>query len=262
MRKNQSQFKNRISVAPHFFNYFDYFEKSHAFLSKWQKKDFLKIRKQFGDKAIQAAVPGYDLDEIEKKANKSKHKGIENQEDEKIADILIAGYQLSELKTREKAFFSSFVIFIYSDFECILNDICSRIGKQSNSKITLKDVSGKGIIRAIRYLDIVAGLQLPTSEISNEVLFIQKIRNILVHAGGKTIDDYLISRAKKINEDANIESASTDGKYINLNEKFCVFVVTKLTEYLIDLVIKNPKHLLMWQIEGLKLTLAQEKSKK
>ncbi|ELA7146459.1 hypothetical protein RAX57_000909 [Vibrio parahaemolyticus] len=78
------------------------------------------------------------------------------------------------------------VIVSYSVLEHQMLQICESIEKETDSLIKLKDLASNGIIdKCQKYLEKVALVTFPkSSESWKEVLFIQQIRNSLVHADG------------------------------------------------------------------------------
>lgn len=61
--------------------------------------------------------------------------------------------------------------------------------EEKSYSLSLSDLSGKGIDRAVNYLNKVAGLNVSkTSQEWNHVKKVQKVRNVIVHQEGKLID--------------------------------------------------------------------------
>lgn len=80
----------------------------------------------------------------------------------------------------------SALITLYSFFEHELNKVCSLFQQTENYKVSLGDISGKGIVQARTYLSKIALLNLEQSEIHwKTVRDIQSVRNLLVHTDGK-----------------------------------------------------------------------------
>ncbi|WP_273977324.1 hypothetical protein [Vibrio parahaemolyticus] len=78
------------------------------------------------------------------------------------------------------------VIVSYSVLEHQMQQICESIEKELDSLIKLKDLASNGIIdQCQKYLEKVALVPFPKKEAAwKEILFIQQIRNSLVHADG------------------------------------------------------------------------------
>jgi hypothetical protein len=74
----------------------------------------------------------------------------------------------------------------YSLFERHLNDVCKILEKDASIKISLTDLTGKGIERAKIFLTKVIGIaNVFDSTEWHEIQNYSKVRNILVHASGE-----------------------------------------------------------------------------
>ncbi len=81
---------------------------------------------------------------------------------------------------------NSLFISIFSFFENELNQLCNLYKIFFNSTISLEDISGKGIVKAKKYLEKVVGLNLDSLNTEWSILAnYKKIRNSLVHNDGK-----------------------------------------------------------------------------
>ncbi|HBC3540262.1 hypothetical protein [Vibrio parahaemolyticus] len=78
------------------------------------------------------------------------------------------------------------VIVSYSVLEHQMQQICGFIEKELDSLVKLKDLASNGIIdQCQKYLEKVVSVSFPKQEVAwQEILFIQQIRNSLVHADG------------------------------------------------------------------------------
>lgn len=80
---------------------------------------------------------------------------------------------------------SAALISLVSIFEHELNSLCNTFRQVKNLPFELKDLTGKGFERSIRFLEIAA---LPPIKKDNllwqEIVSIQKIRNLFVHNNG------------------------------------------------------------------------------
>lgn len=76
-------------------------------------------------------------------------------------------------------------IMLYHFLESKLDDICSGVGDELRSDVTLVHLKGSGIERALLFLDVVAKLDL--SLLKADLDFTKacrRLRNVVVHAGG------------------------------------------------------------------------------
>lgn len=125
---------------------------------------------------------------------------------EKDNFLAIYKTKVSKLSPEEKEKFDQFVIEIhwklydvfptlqwtsifnsaYSIFERYLNDLCTILGKNASTKISLTDLKGQGIERAKLFLSKIIGVtNVFNSAEWNEIQNYSKVRNILVHTSGK-----------------------------------------------------------------------------
>jgi len=79
----------------------------------------------------------------------------------------------------------SFFISLYSYCEDILNSHCYELQRMRNFTLSLKDLSGSGIIRAKNYLVKVAGVKFPNDKEWQEIQTYGKLRNCFVHNSGE-----------------------------------------------------------------------------
>lgn len=87
----------------------------------------------------------------------------------------------------------SALLTVYSYFEYELDKLCRLYQSEKNFGLTLDDLRDKGIDRSTGYLQKVAGLNVHyTSQEWREIRNIQKIRNDIVHRGGKLRDDQTV----------------------------------------------------------------------
>lgn len=77
------------------------------------------------------------------------------------------------------------LITLFSFFENELDRLCDLLQKHDKHSASLSDIKGNGIERSTRYLDKIAGIDLPNPSLEwSELLDIQALRNLVVHANG------------------------------------------------------------------------------
>lgn len=80
---------------------------------------------------------------------------------------------------------SSVLVHVYSVFEYILNQLCELYRNKKELSLSMKDLKHDGIMRAKVYLKKVAEAAFDAEgQEWNQIVLINKIRNILVHSGG------------------------------------------------------------------------------
>jgi hypothetical protein len=83
----------------------------------------------------------------------------------------------------------SVFVTLFSFLETELNELCKRIQNKDNLGLSFTDISGKGIDRAAKYLDKIAGIKITEEpNIWGNIKNMRELRNKIVHNAGK-IDD-------------------------------------------------------------------------
>ncbi|MBE3924290.1 hypothetical protein HJ152_23210 [Vibrio parahaemolyticus] len=128
------------------------------------------------------------------------------------------------------------VIVSYSVLEHQMQQICESIEKELDSLIKLKDLASNGIIdQCQKYLEKVALVPFPKKEAAwKEILFIQQIRNSLVHADGVVKTGNKALRGY-INQNKYLD-ISNDNKVVLLSG-FTVRCVDVYCHFLTDLYV-------------------------
>ncbi len=81
------------------------------------------------------------------------------------------------------------LITLYSFLEHELDALCDLFIKDENLKVSINDMRGNGIERAILFLEKIVGLQVDRNTATwQEVKNIQSVRNLIVHNDGKLKD--------------------------------------------------------------------------
>ena len=132
---------------------------------------------------------------------------------------------------------SSFFVSIYSYLEARLNNEF-RDSQQDNTqiKISLDDIHGAGINRAKTYLVKVLDTSFPFDDDSNweQIQWLNKIRNCIVHAEGKVKDKDL---KKYIENHPNLHCEMFfRNDYVILDEGFCEKVIAIIDAFLHSLL--------------------------
>ncbi|MBL4895118.1 MAG: hypothetical protein JKY59_09685 [Emcibacter sp.] len=133
------------------------------------------------------------------------------------------------------------ILTIVSKLEHNLNSLCNIIKFHTNSNITVKDIAKNGIERAIRYMELVGTFDFTKIKKSNEwkfIMFVRKIRNLLVHAGGQLPNDKGLLRDIEANKNLSIyqmEFPSSikelEEQYISINHGFVEETITNISSF-------------------------------
>lgn len=116
---------------------------------------------------------------------------------------------------------SSFLVACYSYLEYELTDYCRYLRKEHSLPLDVNDLKGSGIERASKYLNHIAKLDFPDTDLSwNEIRYLNKIRNFIVHNEGRLDDskkaeavrDYISKRSDLLSLDED-EAIILSGEY-------------------------------------------------
>lgn len=140
-------------------------------------------------------------------------------------------------------FYSSFVIAIFSFFEYELNRICRILEVKDESNIILKNIYSQGISRAKIFMEKVCHLDLPSENLWEELVNINKVRNCLVHSNGEVSkkDENLMSDIEKLRLIKIETNRITKIKTIKITKEYCSFVIEIIEKYLLTLTDRNVK---------------------
>lgn len=84
----------------------------------------------------------------------------------------------------------SALITLYSFFENELEKLCERIRTQEKLRVKVTDMTDSGVKRSVLFLDKAAGINTGLDSNAWELIQdIKRIRNLVVHADGRLLDD-------------------------------------------------------------------------
>ncbi len=133
------------------------------------------------------------------KAFQEKHNYHNTNDYDLIEDHLMQKYIIS-IKDYPNIVYQSILISGYSLLEIKLNELCQLYKKIYHEKIklNLNDINGKGIERAIKYLEKVIGYSdLKKNEYWEKIVLWKDVRNAIVHNDGYIYDKNKIDAIKK-----------------------------------------------------------------
>jgi len=133
---------------------------------------------------------------------------------------------------------TSIFVTCNSLFEHELLRVCNFMSWEIENPVKPKDLTGKGISQAQAYLKIVAGIEFPDQgEPWGEILKLKRIRNSIVHNGGK-LDPSDKEVEKYIDENDLI--SLDNRRRIQLFDGFCDSVLDRYEEFFKLLFSKLP----------------------
>jgi hypothetical protein len=128
----------------------------------------------------------------------------------------------------------SFFVAAYSLAEAELNERCRSVQKKDKLSLSLSDISGRGIKRARKYLEKVAGITFPDSlkPVWDELNNYRKLRNCFAHNQGwlrpnNRDDDHL----RKQYIPSHQQHLYLEGDEITLRRGFCEEVIKTMRTF-------------------------------
>lgn len=112
-------------------------------------------------------------------------KDVDKEEEE-----FVAGSFALELRDYESTFRylqrEAMFLTLYNYFENLLNKLAKSIGEEIKSRVKLSDIQGKGVERALLYLNRVSHFEfkgVQSEKVLSEIRGANQLRNVIVHAG-------------------------------------------------------------------------------
>lgn len=125
---------------------------------------------------------------------------------------------------------NSFLVTCHSYLEHKLNDYCRYLRKDHALLLDVNDLKGSGIERASKYLKLVAKLDFPDTNHSwNEIMYLNKIRNFIVHNEGRLNDS---KKAKAVRD-----YISRHSDLLSLDERETIILTGGYCKYIIDILM-------------------------
>ena len=153
--------------------------------------------------------------------------------------------RLSSIFEFENTLLSSFFVTIYFHLESELTRHCRSLEKKSQEKLSLSDIVGSGVQRAITYLvkvhriDFSLGNSPEWEKIQNYNI----LRNCIVHNQGRLDEslekghrDKLLKFIQKPNSKLQLEDS-----WCILNKEFCLEALDTIKEFLYSVTFAEPK---------------------
>jgi|GEM_PF-1708296 len=136
----------------------------------------------------------------------------------------------------------SLIITLHNFLEDTLNRLCEILVESNQIKLQLKDMSGLGVERALKFLSKVSGMDL--SDMSPELPFLKgvnHVRNLIVHAGGILPKDEKNKAYKFISSLDSIRG--TPGYGISVNSEFIGIYIEHMKEFFDKLERKTQRYI-------------------
>lgn len=172
---NLSQFFTKKGLA----GWWEYTAKSNWEISRGYVEEIETVAGESFDRYNQEKKTHYiHYDENEPPLEMEEHRGLDH-----ITWVLedIFKDHFPSLQRR------SALITICTSFECELDELCNNFRERKNLKLSLKEITGKGVERASLYLEKVVGLDMKKETATwNEIKRIQRLRNWIVHQNAKS----------------------------------------------------------------------------
>jgi hypothetical protein len=136
-------------------------------------------------------------------------------------------------------FRQSLFLALYADCEKYLNYQCQELQRMRNFSLSLKDLSGNGIIRARNYLTKVAQVNFPDGKEWQEIQSYGKLRNCFAHNDGE-LTGLSESDAKFLKEYASknpyLEVKEATVVFIEIKKGFCEEAIKVFDAFTVKLI--------------------------
>lgn len=235
--------KDLINIAPGFSRHRLYFSELQKFFHEWSHQEFRDIEKKYGRDRVEKIISGnFPPSEEVEKAEVQKLKGKEKEKyEEEAFESLICLFDLHDVAAHNVAFYYSFFIYLLSDFENKMNELCWECGDKNHTGIDLRDLKGSGIERSLLFLDKVVQIELPDSSLIKEIILMRDIRNVLAHSSGYTSDSGLIRRIQS-NRHVEIKGEENgEEDRILFAEEYPEYCIRQMEKFFNQLAKKNQR---------------------
>jgi hypothetical protein len=133
-------------------------------------------------------------------------------------------------------------LVVYSNFEHVLQLLCKIVKRRSNFDVSVKDIEGRGVMRARTYLMKVAGVKSPfETSAAQRIKLLNDIRNAIAHQNGVIQDAKELdaqSLATRIRRDGAAElrrvDVETEEVEIVLNANFVRRAIEDFRQVIMD----------------------------
>jgi hypothetical protein len=187
---------------------------------------FLEKERQGHNESIDEINKSTDLDEL----------GFPNDPHRIPPQIEYEYYQLDRIADFENTLFSSFFVTIYFYLESELTRHCHDLAKQHQEMLSLSDIVGNGVQRAVTYLIKVQHIEFSLGN-SREWEKIQNyniLRNCIVHNQGKLDESFEKGSREKLlkfieKPNSKLQLSNT---WCVLNKDFCLEALSTIKTFL------------------------------
>lgn len=123
----------------------------------------------------------------------------------------------------------SVVVSLATLFETFVERLCYRVALVTKSELRSTDLKGSTLERARRFLLAIGHFQKPASSAWDEIGLFFKIRNVIVHSAGFTIDSNYEKPLEQFCQDRN--DIRISGGMVEIEPAFLEFLIGKLVEF-------------------------------
>jgi hypothetical protein len=195
----------------------DYIKRNENYLIESMKS----LKKEMNDNFDQL-----NISDIAKFDDNNLLKIINNISDFKINTFIqnrveIAGEYEKIKKNFLVIFRESLIVFLYSNLEHYLQNICNYFQDMKKINVSYIDIQGKGIFQTIYFLKLLCNINLKETKEWEEVNYFNKIRNAIVHKNGLIKEEEIkksIFYQNKMIQLNTTESIKENKKKIQVNE--------------------------------------------
>jgi hypothetical protein len=229
MESNESDLEylyRREIFDAEFISYFDYLETIMGFLESERGKhaqSIQEINQKIAAGQIRAPADEYQLP----------------------SEFEYDYFRLASIDAFENTLFSSFFVMIYFYLESELTRHCRDLQKESNEKLSLTDIVGNGVQRAITYLVKVHHIDfsLGSSQEWEKIQTYNALRNCLVHNQGRIDEGFDQTQRERLLHFINKPNSKlqVQNTWCILNKEFCLEALETIKSFLHSVVLAKTK---------------------
>lgn len=152
-------------------------------------------------------------------------------------------YRLSTISEFENTLFSSFFVTIYFYLESELTRHCRYLEKKSNEKLSVSDVVGNGVKRAVTYLVKVHHIDfsLGNNPEWEKIQDYHALRNCIVHNQGRLDDGFDKGQRERLLKFIQKSKLQVENTWCVLNKEFCLEALDTVKTFLHSVVFAKAK---------------------
>lgn len=130
----------------------------------------------------------------------------------------------------------SCIVSLVIALETTLNDACKELQKRRDHGLSVKDLRGRGLDRALLYFTKVIGLDTDAYQFTSKVHDLKILRNCIVHTSGYMANSKDERKIREILRRTNDFSISPDG-YLEIKKGACESAIRGTQDWILKILV-------------------------